>query len=163
MVFARDSLEFERSIQLVINRWTILLAAFALGVAITLFLWLLTPPSKASKLQPLLADIDRYVSTNRGYPTSCLSFASFSQLTQHFSVYTGGRDTNGITWDPFEVSRHNFTVMVDQSGYEIFLPAGRVKPISFSSFPVWRYDSVKRRWQKGRIHWSYLGSYWSKD
>jgi hypothetical protein len=97
------------------------------------------------------------------FPTSYVSFASFTQLTQRFKVHTGGLDTNGMKWEPRDVSRHDFTVRVDLDGYEIFLPVGRMKFITFSSFPVWRYDSARRRWQKGRIHWSYLGSYWSKN
>ena len=149
--------------QLVLNRQNVLLAAFILAVGGALVMCFRTPPSKVRQLQPLLADIDRYVSTNRAYPTSCVSLASFSRLTQHFSVYTGGRDTNGITWETREVSDHDFTVMVDQSGYEIFVPVGRMKLISFSSFPVWRYDSTAQQWHKGRMHWSYGGSYWSTD
>jgi hypothetical protein len=92
-----------------------------------------------------------------------VSFSSFSNLTQQSSVYTGGRDTNGVIWETREVSRHDFTVMVDRAGYEVFFPVGRMKMISFSSFPVWRYSSTDHRWQKGRIHWSYGGSHWSYD
>jgi hypothetical protein len=73
-----------------------------------------------------------------------------------FSVYTGARDTNGVTWEARDVSRHDFTVLVDREGYEVFLPVGRMKMISFSSFPVWRNSSFDRRWQKGSIHWSLL-------
>ena len=153
--------------QIVLNRRTILLAMSILGVGGALVMWLRTPPSKARQLQPLLADIDRYMSTNGSYPTSCVSFASFSNLTQRSSVYTGGRDTNEVVWETREVSSHDFTVMVDRAGYEVFLPVGRMKMISFSSFPVWRYSSADHRWQKGRIHWSYdigySGSYWSRD
>jgi hypothetical protein len=122
---------------------------------------------KAIQLQSLLKDLDAYQATNRTYPTSCVNFGSFSQLTKHFTVYTGGRDKKGVTWETSEVSNHDFTVMVDRDGYEIFLPVGRMKIISFSSFPVWRYSSADHRWRKGRIHWSYAtdysGSYWSKE
>jgi hypothetical protein len=134
-----------------------------MGVA--LVLWLRKAPSKASQLHPLLADIDRYKSTNGIYPTSCASFASFSNLTQRFKVYTGAQGTNGVEWDTYEFNSHDFTDMVDRAGYEVFLPTGRMKMISFTSFKVWRYSSADHRWQKGRIHWSYGfgNSYWSAD
>ena len=122
-----------------------------------------SPPDKIKNLTPLLAEIDQYRATNNVYPLSYASFQSFTQLTRQFRVYSGGRDPQGITWEPLDVSNHDFTVMVDTNGYEIFVPAGRMKLISFSSFAVWRFDSSARKWQKGRIHWSYAGSYWSID
>ena len=60
-------------------------------------------------------------------------------------------------------SSHDFTILVGPFGYEIFYPVGRIKLISFSSFPVWRIDSTDKRWQKGRIHWSFAGTYWSEN
>jgi hypothetical protein len=136
--------------QTTLNRRTVLFA-LVVGAAVLAFAWWIrTPPSKARQLQPLLTEMDAYASTSGTYPTSCVGFPSFAQLTQRFSVYTGGRDTNGVTWETREVSDHDFTV-------------GRMKPLSFSSFPVWRYDSSRHRWQKGRIHWSFAGSHWSKD
>ena len=154
--------------QLVINRRSITRAVFYAGAMAAFIWWLQTPPPKARQLLPLLKALNGYMATNGIYPTSCVSFAAFSQLTQHFSVYTGERDTNGVTWDPQDVSGHDFTVLVDRDGYEVFLPVGRMKMITFSGFPVWRYSSADHQWQKGRIHWSivpigYEGSYWSKD
>ena len=153
--------------RIAISRRNVLLVAIVVGVVFTSVWRLRSPPSKTRQLQPLLADMDSYRASNGAYPTSCVSFASFTQLMQHFSIYTGGRDTNGITWEAREVSDHDFTVMVDREGCEVFLPVGRMKLISFSSFPVWRYDSTGHRWRKGRIHWSYStgysGSYWSKE
>lgn len=163
--FEKPSLKDLR--KMAINRRTVLLALLLVGVVFALHWWFRSPPSRARQLRPLLTEIDGYRATNGAYPTSCVSFASFSQLTQHCSVYTGRRETNGIIWETREVSDHDFTVMVDRQGYEVFLPVGRMKPISFTSFPVWRYDSAEHRWQKGRIHWSYAtdysGSYWSKE
>jgi len=153
--------------QIAINRRTVGVALLVGAVGFAFVWWLRSPPTKARYLRSLLSDMDSYLATNGTYPTSCVSFASFSQLTQRFRVYTGGRDTNGVTWEAREVSGHDFTVMVDREGYEVFLPVGRMKIISFSSFPVWRYVSTEHRWQKGRIHWSYSidqsGSYWSKE
>jgi len=149
--------------EVVINRRTVLLVLSVVGVGFGLVMWFRNPPSKASQLQPLLADIDRYRFTNGAYPTTCVSFASFAQITQRFTIYTGGRDTNGVTWETRAVSDHDFTVLVDRAGYEVFLPVGHMKMISFSSFPVWRIDSSQQQWQRGRIHWSYGGSYWSVD
>jgi hypothetical protein len=149
--------------EITINRRTILLALMYIGIALAFLWWLCVPPTKARELRPLLKAMDSYMATNAKYPTSCAGFVSFTQLTQHFRVYTGEPTTNGIAWEPSEVSRHDFTVMVDKDGYEIFLPVGRMKLISFSSFPVWRYDSFHRHWQKGKIHWSFVGSYWSRN
>jgi hypothetical protein len=122
-----------------------------------------SPPPKARSIRPLLEAMDAYRATNGAYPTSCVSLATFSQTTQRFTVYTGECDTNRVTWKPFAVSDNDFTVLVDRAGYEVFLPVGRMKMISFSSFPVWRIDSSQHRWQKGRIHWSVVGSFWSND
>lgn len=143
------------------RRLVILLLTSA--AAIVFVSWLRTPPSKAEKLQPLMTQLENHKATNGNYPTSYVSFASFTQLTQRFSVYMGSHDTNGITWETRKVSDHDFTILIGQGGYEIFLPVGRMKMVSFSSFSVWRYDSFNHKWQKGRIHWSYSGSYWSPD
>jgi len=150
-------------VRIAINRRTVLTGLFFGGFVLACVWWLRSPPIKARFVRPLLAEMDAYKTTNGGYPTSCVSFASFSQLSRRFRVYTGGRDTNGVISETREVSSHDFAVLADSPGYEVFLPVGRMKMISFSSFPVWRYDSTERRWQKGRIHWSYSGSYWSKD
>ena len=146
------------------HRRLTLLSLIVGGCSLALAIWFVrAPPTKANLLQPLIREMDNHMETRGHYPTSCVSLVSFSQLTQHVSVYTGGSGQGAMTWEPREVSRHVFTIMVDTNGYEIFLPVGRMKLISFSSFPVWRYDSAKRRWQGGRIHWSYGGSYWSED
>jgi hypothetical protein len=150
--------------QLAVNRWKVWMAVLLGTTALAFACWLQSPPSKARVLRPLIADLDAYQATNGAYPMSCVSLASFSQTTQHVTIYTGQRDeTNGVTWETREVSDHDFTVLVDRAGYEIFLPVGDMKMISFSSFPVWRIDSSQHRWQKGRIHWSIAGSYWSND
>ena len=135
----------------------IVLMVVAFGV------WMKQPPGKAHALDPLVGDLNRYALTNGQYPTQCVSFGTYTQLTQSFRVYTGSRDSNGVVWDPFDVSRHDFTVLVETNGYELFLPTERIKALTFSSFSVYRYDSVERRWRNGRIHWSLLGAYWSKD
>ncbi len=101
-----------------------------------------------------------YALSHQGrYPSSCVGLASFSRLTEQFRVYVG--ESGGTTWDPFKVSDHDFTVMVSPRGYEIFLPTEQVKMKSFSSFEVWRYDSVARSWQRGRIHWTWGTVFWS--
>ncbi len=155
------------AMQVAMNRRSVLILLLFVGTVGAFIWWPRLPPSKARQLQPLLAELDAFRATNGVYPTSCVSFASFSNLTQRFSVYTGERNTNGVVWETREVSSHDFTVMVDRIGYEVFLPVGRMKIISFSSFSVWRYSSADHRWQKGRIHWSYgigyTGSYWSKE
>lgn len=132
-------------------------------VAVAFAWWIKQPPGKAHALEPLIADLDGYAVANGQYPAQCLRFSSYTQLARDFRVYSGGRDSNGVIWDPFEVSRHDFTVLTETNGYELFLPTGRIKHLTFSSFSVYRYDSVKRRWKSGRIHWSLLGAYWSKD
>jgi hypothetical protein len=146
-----------------INLGTLLAALLFAGMIFGCIWWAHTPPNKAHLVQPLLAEMDAYRATNGAYATSYASFGSFSKLAQRYRVYTGERDTNGVTWETREVSGHDFTVLSDPSGYEVFLPVGRMKLISFSSFPVWRFASAEHRWQKGRIHWSLLGSYWSDD
>jgi hypothetical protein len=155
------------TIRVPINRRSIATVFLLLVVAATFIWWLNLPPSKTKQLRPLMAELDAFNATNGLYPTSCIAFASYSNLTKQFRVYPGERDTNGIFWEPREVSGHTFTVMVDREGYEIFLPVGRMKMISFTSFPVWRYSSAEHHWRKGRIHWSYgidhTASYWSKD
>ena len=142
---------------------TISLALAGIAIGLCIHWWMQTPPSKTRQLSPLLVEIDSFAQTNGAFPTSCTIFQSYGQLTQNFSVYSGKRDSADVTWEPAEVSRHDFTLMVVTNGYVVFLPVGRMKPISFSSFPVWRYDSSARHWDKGRIHWSYGGSYWSHD
>src|SRR6266513_6457389 len=102
----------------------VLVVAIVVGIVFTSVWWLYSPPSKTRQLQPLLADMDSYRASNGAYPTSCVSFASFTQLMQHFSVYTGGRDTNGITWEAREVSDHDFTVMVDREVTKYFFRSG---------------------------------------
>jgi hypothetical protein len=166
----RNDAELRRihmTIRVPINRRSIATAFILLGVAATFIWWLNLPPSKTKQLLPLMVDLDAFKSTNGLYPTSCVAFASYSNLASQFRVYPGERDTNGIFWETRKVSDHTFTVMVDREGYEIFFPVGRMKMISFTSFPVWRYSSAEQRWRKGRIHWSYAdnftGSYWSKD
>jgi len=131
---------------------------------LALFVWRAhSPPAKSQALQSLLADMERFRATNGLYPTSYAGFASFAQVTQQFSVYSGKKDTNGIFWETREVSSHHFTILGDSAGYEVFLPVGHMKMISFSSFPVWRFTSTDHKWEKGRIHWSLVESYWSKD
>jgi hypothetical protein len=142
------------------------IATLIVFVAIAVFIqWYRSPPPNARHLQQLLSDLERFKAATGAYPTSCASFTSFSNLAKVFKVYTGERQTNGVVWEPREVSDHHFSVLVDDVGYEIFLPVGRMKPISHSSFPVWRYSSAERKWQKGKIHWSFRidepGSYWS--
>jgi hypothetical protein len=128
-----------------------------------IYLWIHTPPAKAENLQPLVVELDNYDKTRGQYPTSCVSLASFTHLSKNFTIYTGEPEANGIAWNPFEVSSHDFTILTTTNSYEIFLPAEHIKLISFSSFPVWHLDSDEHRWQKGRIHWSLIGSYWSKN
>jgi hypothetical protein len=153
--------------QISLNRqtvlWTALLAtAFALQIYV-FNLWLHTPPTKAKQLKLLIVEMDNYRKTHGRFPASCVDFDAFTNISKSFSIYTGELDTNGVSWSPFEVSKHDFTVLTDKTGYEIFLPKGQIKFISFSSFSVWCLDSNKHRWQKGRIHWSMLGSYWDEN
>jgi hypothetical protein len=145
-----------------INRRSILAALFV-GAAVFAFVWwLYSPPSKANAVRPLLRELEAYRAVNGAYPTSCVNLVTYPRLTRRFSIYTGELGTNEVTWDPFEVSKHDFTVLVGPAGYEVFLPVGRIKLISFSSFPVWHIDSWEHRWQKGRIHWSWIGTFWSE-
>ena len=153
--------------QISLNRqtswWT---AIFAATIALQIYvicLWLHTPPSKAKNLKPLLVEMDGYYQTHGQYPTSCVGLDSFTNLSKNSSIYAGELDAKGVSWSPFEVSSHDFTVLAAKDRYEIFLPTGHIKPISFSSFPVWRLDSDEHRWRKGRIHWSMAGSYWDQN
>src|SRR5947207_13737862 len=113
-----------------INQWTVLTALYLATVGVAFVGWLHLPPHKACFVRPLLKAIDAYWATNGAYPTSCVNFAAFSQVTNRFTVYTGGRDTNGSTWETRAVSDNDFTVLVDRTGYEVFLPVGRMKMIS---------------------------------
>jgi len=153
--------------EITINRKTILWGIISIGIIAfqiyVIHLWLNTPPSKASQLISLLNEIQEFKIAHGQYPNSCKTFPAFTNLSQNFSVYTGEQTTNGITWLTSEVSNHDFTIMVVPEGYEIFLPVGHMKMISFSSFPVWRLASTEHRWQNGRIHWFIGGSYWSEN
>ena len=152
--------------QITINRKTILWGIISVGIITfqiyVAYLWLHTPPAKAAQLKPLLKEIQDFKTVHGRYPSSCEQFSEFTNLTNNFSVYTGEHTTNGVDWLPTEVSNHDFTILVEREGYEIFLPTGRMKMISFSSFPVWRLDSTEHHWRKGRIHWFIGGSYWSE-
>ena len=119
-----------------------LYAMFLGMVGYLIISWWFSPPAKARHLAPLLAEIDNIKTITGKYPDSYLSFSSYSNLTKQLTVYAGNHDTNGIVWDPHEVSGHDFTVLLAEDGYEVFLPVGRIKMVSFSSFPVDRKSVV---------------------
>jgi hypothetical protein len=147
------------------TRRQFLIALTVTIAVITFVLWPNSPPAKAKALLPLMKELEQHKTAHGKYPTTFEAIHSFTQLTQHFRVYLGFRDseTMTITWKPHEVSAHDFTVLIQESRYQIFLPVGRIKMYSFSSFPVWKYESDTHQWHEGRIHWSLQGVYWSEE
>lgn len=153
----------------------ILYILISLGTGVLLgaliIVWLHTPPAKANQIRPLLKEIDDYKARNGKYPISCEQFASFAELTNHFSVYTGSTNQGGYRfWNYWEVQQHDFSILMNfddrESGvYEIFFPVAgteRMRAVSFH-FAAWRYDFKDGHWQKGRIYYSSFGPYWKAD
>lgn len=146
------------------NRRNVWVSLIVIGVVAGM-LWPNSPPPKAKDLLPLLQELDEQMKAHGKYPTNYEDIKSLAALAKRHSVYTGFRnlETMEITWSPHEVSAHDFAVMTQASEFQIFVPSGRIKIYSFSSFPVWKYESSTRKWREGRIHWSILGAYWSED
>ena len=138
-----------------------------LGVAcltICLFVvWTLRFPAKARALDPVLDELAQLHGKNGVYPTSPSSLPSVQRLSQHYSLYFGERTQTNLLWNASEVSSHDLSILVETNFFVMFAPTGRIKPWSFSSFPVWRRDSDGGGWEKGRIHWSFGATYWSVD
>jgi len=128
------------NMEITINRKTILWGLIFVGaIAFQIFvvrLWLNTPPSKTKHLTPLLNEINSYQIAHGQYPLSFESLSSFTNIKSSFAVYAGERTTNGVEWQPDQVSNHDFTILVMPKCYQVFLPVGHMKMVSFSSFAV---------------------------
>lgn len=161
--------------QLTENRRSVLHIVSCLGTGICLgiftIIWLQTPPSKADQLRPLIKEIDDYKAANGHYPTSCEKFASFAKLTNQFSidsVYSSYIAQGTILEDGVSgwgIEEHDFPILLKPDGYKIFLPitnTERLHTFSFD-FSVWRYDSKKGNWRKGRIYNTSFGPYWKPN
>jgi len=120
-------------------------------------------PSKAKALSPLIEELGSIHTESGVYPVDLASLSSVAELRKNYKLYFGERTETNLVWDASDVSGHDLTILSDTNFFIMFAPVGRIKPISFSSFPVWRYTSDKPEWDRGRIHWSMLGTYWSKN
>lgn len=135
----------------------------AVSVCIALVLWAHRLPAKARALAPLIAELQAAYAATTLYPTNVEELASVRTLERTYSVYFGQRTGSNIVWATSDVSSHDLTLLVDSNGFCMFAPTARMKLWSFSSFPVWRRTHEDTDWRRGRIHWSLLGTYWSKD
>lgn len=146
-----------------ISRRTLVWLAVVAGVIIAFVLWTHRLPSKARALAPVIAQLQEVHAATGQFPENPESLASVQALERTYSVYFGQRTGSNFVWSTSDVSSHDLTLLVDTNGFCMFAPAGRMKPWSFSSFPVWRRTNEDTDWRRGRIHWSLLGTYWSKD
>ena len=138
-----------------------------LGIAcVLLALWFILgqrEPAKANALDPVADELLQIRKKTGMYPTDISVLSSLIPVRERYTLYFGqGTDTN-LAWSPSDVSSHDLTVLVTTNYFVMFAPTGKIKLMSFSSFPVWRRTSDDTDWQKGRIHWSLIGTYWSED
>ena len=120
-------------------------------------------PAKVKALDPVIAELQKCRNQAGGYPADPTSLASVRRLREEYRLYFGFRNGTNLMWDAADVSKHDLSVLVETNYFVLFAPVGQIKPWSFSSFPVWQRTPDDSRWRKGRIHWSLLGAYWSKD
>jgi len=120
-------------------------------------------PTKARALEPLIKEFTDFKMRTGNYPTNVLALQTAQLIANKYSMYLGERTATNLMWDAFTVSSHDLTVLVESNYFTLFAPTGRIWPISFSSFPVWRFESDGAKWIKGRIHWSLLGTYRDED
>ena len=144
-------------------RTAIVSVAGLTALSIGWFLWGRSPPQKACDLDPVIHELTAYRAEHGVYPTNLLALASIQRLATRRSLFYGERKGSDLLWDPFQVSANDLTVLCCTNRFTLFAPTGRVKLYSFSSFPVWKYESESPVWSKGRIHWSLLGTYWSAE
>ena len=126
-------------------------------------LWNQNFPAKAQALEPLIKALADFKARTGSYPTNALALPAAQSISHKYSMYWGERTETKLTWNAGAVSSHDLTVLVESNYFTLFAPTGRIAPISFSSFPVWRYESTDAQWNIGRIHCSLLGTYWSED
>ena len=127
--------------------------------------WAVTrmPPAKARALDPVARELVEIHRNTGEYPLEISGLPSLRHVTAAHSVYFGKRTATNLAWDAWEVSSHDLTVLVATNLFVMYAPTGKIKPWSFSSYPVWRRTSEDADWRKGRIHWSLLGTYWSEQ
>ena len=130
---------------------------------VLVMLWNQHLPVKAQALEPLIRELADCKARTGRYPTNAFALQAARSLTNKYSIYPGERTETNLTWNACAVSSHDLTVLVESNYFTLFAPTGRIWPISFSSFPVWRFKSADAKWNKGRIHWSLLGTYWNED
>jgi hypothetical protein len=141
--------------------WQLVLGA--VGAAVSVHMWdtYTGTPAWAKATEPLILELEAYYQSHGRYPSAYTQLATYQSLQSRYSLYAG--ESDGKTWMPFRVSENDLSILVVPTAYEFFLPVENIKPMSITSFAVWRYDSVSHQWTKGRIHWSWIGSFWSKD
>lgn len=137
--------------------------AVAAGVVVSFVLWTSRLPPKARALAPVIAELQEVYATTGKFPENAESLASVQTLERTYSVYFGQRTGSNVIWSASDVSSHDLTLLLDANGFCMFAPTGKMKPWSFSSFPVWQRTNEDTEWKKGRIHWSLLGTYWNED
>lgn len=121
-------------------------------------------PEKVEALEPVIAELMNIKKQTGVFPADPASIASIEELGIEYRIYFGEvNEDKVVEWSPHKVSAHDFTVLVHSQGVAIFAPTGRIKPWSFSSFRVWRWTSYDSKWERGKIHWSLMGVYWSKN
>ena len=145
------------------SRRTLIWLAVAVGAVVAFVLWTHRLPAKARALAPVIAQLQAAHAATGQFPANPESLASVQTLERSYSVYFGQRTGSNFVWSTSDVSSHDLTLLVDTNGFCMFAPTGRMKLLSFSSFPVWRRTNEDTDWRRGRIHWSFLGTYWSKD
>lgn len=138
------------------------LALLALGV-LAFLLWSRRFPAKAKALAPVIAELESAHAAAGQYPTNVQSLASVQDVTRTYEIYFGERSETNLFWAAADISSHDLSILVGTNYFVLFAPTGRMKPWSFSSFPVWRRTHEDSDWRRGRIHWSLLGTYWSKN
>lgn len=137
----------------------LVIAVLVLLLAGTIFLQK-KAPSKIHEVEPVIEEITAYHKANGFYPSGISDWKSLTDLKGKFTVYPGKQVSDSVVeWSPHRVSEHDFTILTYKSGFSIFVPVTKIKPYSVSSFRVWQYDSAESRWQRGKIYWTWSGSF----
>ena len=142
--------------------WRILITGACVLIA-GLWLWSRHLPAKARDLDPVIQELAEFKAKTGVFPLDAQTLTSVHGLATRRTLYYGDRQGTNLFWDPFEVSAHELTILTLTNEFTLYAPVGRIKLFSFSSFPVWRYDSASMNWARGRIHWSLLGTYWDDE
>lgn len=138
--------------------WGVVIAA-----VLTFVLWTRHFPTKARALTPVITELETIYKTTGQFTTNVQALTSVKNIERTYRVYFGERPNTNLFWAAADVSSHDLTILVGTNYFLLFAPTGKMKLWSGSSFPAWRRIHEDSEWQRGRIHWSLLGTYWSKD